>query len=185
MNIENRTHTILDAIQTRTSGLIAIDGRATAGKSTIATMLAQTLDASIVHMDDFFLPPKLRTTARLAEAGGNIHYERFREEALPNLASGKAFLHRIFDCSIMDYRGERHIPAKPWRIVEGAYAHHPLFGAYMDVRVFADVPHDEQISRLRRRNTPEAVQKFQEIWIPMEELYLDKLSILSHAEIIV
>ncbi|MBS7324987.1 MAG: (d)CMP kinase, partial [Angelakisella sp.] len=37
--------------------VIALDGRAAAGKSTLAAALAETLQAAVIHMDDFFLPP--------------------------------------------------------------------------------------------------------------------------------
>ena len=53
--------------------VIALDGRAAAGKSTLAAALAETLQAAVSHMDDFFLPLALRTPQRLAQPGGNIH----------------------------------------------------------------------------------------------------------------
>ena len=70
--------------------VIALDGRAAAGKSTLAAALAETLQAAVIHMDDFFLPPALRTPQRLDRPGGNIHYERFAEEVLPRLRGGQA-----------------------------------------------------------------------------------------------
>ena len=42
-------------------------------------------------MDDFFLPPALRTPERRSEPGGNVHYERFLTEVLPNLRSEDLF----------------------------------------------------------------------------------------------
>ena len=35
--------------------MIAIDGRCTSGKSSLALRLAEDFHASVVHMDDFFL----------------------------------------------------------------------------------------------------------------------------------
>lgn len=70
--------------------VIAIDGPCAAGKSTLAKKLAEEIDGQVVHMDDFFLPGRLRTPARLREPGGNVHYERFQEEVLaPILAQKK------------------------------------------------------------------------------------------------
>ena len=66
-------------------GVIAMDGRAAAGKTTLAEELAVTLGGAVVHMDDFFLPGELRTPERLAAPGGNVHAERFVEEVLPYL----------------------------------------------------------------------------------------------------
>lgn len=50
-------------------GVIAMDGRAAAGKTTLAEELAVTLGGAVVHMDDFFLPGELRTPERLAAPG--------------------------------------------------------------------------------------------------------------------
>ena len=59
--------------------IIAIDGNCTAGKTTLAGMLAEVYDCNVFHMDDFFLRPEQRTPERYAEIGGNVDYERFME----------------------------------------------------------------------------------------------------------
>ena len=79
--------------------IIAIDGRCAAGKTTLAARLAKELGGDVIHMDDFFLPPALRTQERRSEPGGNVHYERFLTEVIPKLASGQAFSYQRFDCS--------------------------------------------------------------------------------------
>ena len=71
--------------------VIAVDGNCTAGKTTLAECLAKEYDCNVIHMDDFFLRPEQRTAQRLAEPGGNVDYERFREEVLGNLRTGKVF----------------------------------------------------------------------------------------------
>ena len=163
--------------------VIAIDGRAASGKTTKAALLSAVLDAPVIHMDDFFLPPALRTPERLAQPGGNVHHERFAEEVLPGLASGEAFSYRIFDCSRMDFAGERHIPAAPIRIVEGSYAHHPALGDHADLRVFTTVEAAEQMARILRRNGEKMAEMFRTRWIPMEESYFSAFAIREKADI--
>ncbi len=163
--------------------VIAIDGRAASGKTTKAALLSAVLDAPIVHMDDFFLPPALRTPERLAQPGGNVHYERFAEEVLPGLRTGEAFAYRVFDCGQMDYNGVREIPAAPIRIVEGSYAHHPALGDYADLRVFTSVAEDEQMARILRRNGEKMAEMFRTRWIPMEEAYFSHFGIREKAEL--
>ena len=90
--------------------IIAIDGRCAAGKTTLAARLVKELGGDVIHMDDFFLPPALRTPERRSEPGGNVHYERFLTEVLPNLRSGRPFSYRRFDCSRMTLGEE--IPVK-------------------------------------------------------------------------
>ena len=164
--------------------VIAIDGRAASGKTTKAALLSAVLDAPVVHMDDFFLPPALRTEERLSQPGGNVHYERFAEEVLPGLASGEAFAYRIFDCSRMDFSGERTVPAAPIRIVEGSYSHHPALADYADLRVFSAVEEGEQMARILLRNGERMAEMFRTRWIPMEESYFRHFGIREKADIV-
>ena len=163
--------------------VVAIDGRAASGKSTRALLLGAVLEAPVVHMDDFFLPPALRTEERLAQPGGNVHYERFAEEVIPHLHSGEAFAYRVFDCSQMDFGGTKEIPAAPVRIVEGSYAHHPALGDYADLKVFSTVEEGEQMARILRRNGERMAEMFRSRWIPMEERYFDHFAIREKAHI--
>lgn len=164
---------------------VAIDGRAASGKSTLAQTLSQILDAGIIHMDDFFLPPELRTANRLSQAGGNVHYERFAEQVLPALKHNGPFSYEIFDCSKMQLGGVREVKAGQWRIVEGSYSHHPKLRNYMDVRVFCTVTPKEQMRRILIRNGEQMAQMFAERWIPMEETYFDTYQIRERADVII
>ncbi len=165
--------------------IVALDGRAASGKTTLADQLAEVTGAGVVHMDDFFLPPGLRTEERLAEPGGNVHYERFMEEVLTPLKASQAFRYRCFDCGRMEFGGEREIPEGNLRIVEGAYSCHPLFGQYMGLRVFCDVEPREQLKRIERRNGAEMLESFRDRWIPMEEQYFQYFQIREHADLVV
>ena len=122
-------------------------------------------------MDDFFLTSELRTAERLAEAGGNVHYERFCDEILPCIKLNGAFQYNTFNCSKMCLDGKRSVEGGSWRIVEGSYSHHPKFGDYMDTRVFCHVSPEEQMRRIRERNGEAMAGMFSSRWIPMEEHY--------------
>jgi len=165
--------------------VIAIDGRAGSGKSTLASDLAWILDAGIVRMDDFFLPPELRTAERLSAPGGNVHYERFIEEVLPKLHSNAAFNYNIFSCSLMKLEGVRTVKASDYMVVEGSYSHHPQFGDFADVKVFSTVEPEEQLRRLRYRDGEQMAEIFASRWIPMEEKYFKHFDILENCDIIV
>ena len=166
-----------------TAIVIAIDGRAASGKTTLAGQLADILGAGTVHMDDFFLPPELRTPARLAEAGGNVHYERFAEQVLPHLRHNGSFTYPAFNCSKMCLDGETAVSAGPYRVVEGSYSHHPELDNYMDLRVFCHVSPQEQMRRILIRNGEQMAKMFAERWIPMEEHYFDTYAVRAHADI--
>ena len=163
--------------------VIAIDGRAASGKTTLAKKLEQIMGAAVVHMDDFFLPPSLRTPERLASAGGNVHYERFKEEVLPNLCQIADFEYRAFDCSVMDMGANVEVKASDFVIVEGSYSAHPNFGEYYDVLVFASVDEKEQKRRILSRNGEKLLEMFTSRWIPMEEKYFKEFLVEKKAHV--
>ena len=179
---------------------VVIDGRAASGKTTAAELIAEyfsgaylheypdmpsgNVTADIIHADDFFLPPSLRTPERLNEVGGNLHRERFYDEIIVNLDSPDGFSYRVFDCSKMDYAPEPR-KVKPCRLLifEGAYSLHPDFGDYYDLAIFSDISPDEQRLRILSRNGERMLKRFEQEWIPMEEKYFDGFDIRQKCKI--
>ena len=165
--------------------IIAIDGRCAAGKTTLAAELAEQLGGDVIHMDDFFLPPKLRTPERRSEPGGNVHYERFLTEVIPKLASGEAFSYQRFDCSRMAPGDRIPVQNNGFVFVEGAYSCHPVLGNYMDRKVFLDIDRVNQTERIRGRNGEDRLQDFLQLWIPLEEAYSQAFSVEENADYII
>ena len=165
--------------------VVAIDGMAGSGKSTLAMLLAELTGGEVIHMDDFFLPPVKRTAERLAEAGGNVDYERFQAEVCPGLTEGSAFSYGVFDCSVMQVTSERQVSANPVRIVEGSYAMHPVFGRYAGVTLFLHVSPEEQMRRITERNGEKMAEKFKNIWIPMENRYFREKHVAERCRFVI
>lgn len=152
--------------------IVAIDGKCTSGKTTLASKLAEIYDCNVFHMDDLFLRPEQRTPERFAEVGGNVDYERFCEEVLFPLKSGKTFSCRPFDCSTFTHAAPVAVAPKKLNIIEGTYSHHPYFGAPYDLKILLTV--DEETQRQRILESPAFLHKrFFEDWIPMENRYFD------------
>ena len=152
--------------------IIAIDGKCTSGKTTLASLLAESYDCNVFHMDDFFLRPEQRTPERFAEPGGNVDYERFAAEVLAPLKAGEAFSYRPFDCSSFTLGQPVEVTPKQLNIVEGTYSLHPYFGAPYDLKIIRTV--SEELQRQRILERPAFLhQRFFEIWIPMENRYFD------------
>ena len=150
--------------------LIAIDGKCTSGKTTLAAALAEQYECNVFHMDDFFLRPEQRTEERFAEPGGNVDYERFQEEVLIPLKAGREFAYRPFDCKSFTLAAPVHVTPKRLNIVEGTYSHHPCFGEPYDWKLLLSVDDETQRRRILRR--PEGLhRRFFEEWIPMENRY--------------
>mgnify|MGYP000013082933 FL=1 len=165
--------------------IIAIDGRCAAGKTTLADRLVKELGGDVIHMDDFFLPPKLRTPERRSEPGGNVHYERFLAEVLPKLRTGETFSYQRFDCSRMAPGDWIPVQNNGFVFVEGAYSCHPALGDYMDRKVFLDIDSSTQTERIRKRNGEDRLQDFQQLWIPLEEAYFQAFSVKENADYII
>ncbi len=102
---------------------------------------------------------------------------------LPSLLKKEPFSYGIFDCGAADYVGVRKVGNSPVRIVEGSYSCHPAFGNYADITVFSDVPKDEQIRRIQKRNGEKMLEMFRLKWIPLEEEYFSYYSIEEKADV--
>ena len=152
--------------------IVAIDGNCAAGKTTLAGQLAQIYDCNVFHMDDFFLRPEQRTAQRYAQPGGNVDYERFREEVLLPLKSGKAFSYRPFDCGSLELTAPVPVSPRKLNIIEGTYCLHPYFGDVHDLKVFLSVTPELQRERIAQRPALLHSRFFRE-WIPMEQRYFD------------
>lgn len=178
---------LLEELRTLSTGIriIAIDGRCAAGKTTLAKELAKQLGGDVIHMDDFFLPPELRTLERRSEPGGNVHYERFLTEVIPKLASGEAFSYQRFDCSRMAPGDRIPVNNNGFVFVEGAYSCHPVLGNYMDRKIFLDIDRKNQTERIRKRNGEDRLQDFLQLWIPLEEAYFQAFSVEENADYII
>ncbi len=180
---EDRVEFVLNAVRELSPRVIAVDGPCASGKTTLVSDLRKRLEFSVISMDDFFLPPELRTPARFAEKGGNVHYERFMEEVITPLKAGKAFSYRRFSCRTFTYEGEVHIPSDGLVVIEGSYALNPHFPVYWDISFLLSIDPDEQIRRLSLRS-PEKLDMFISKWIPLENDYFESCNIAGRATFI-
>ena len=163
--------------------IVAIDGKCTSGKTTLAAKLAEVYDCNVFHMDDFFLRPEQRTPERFAEVGGNVDYERFKDEVLIPLKAGQPFSYRPFDCSTFTLAEPVCVNPKKLNIVEGTYSHHPYFGDPYDLKIVLTVDEETQHQRILQR--PAFLHKrFFEEWIPMENRYLAGFDIPDRCDIL-
>ncbi len=151
--------------------LIAIDGRCSAGKTTLAEKLQKETGCRVIHMDDFFLRPKQRTKQRYREPGGNVDYERFLTEVMEPLAGHRSFSYRPYDCKRQVLSEAIEVQPCDVAVIEGSYSCHPALWNFYDLRIFMDVGKEEQLRRIALRNGEAALSVFWEKWIPLEEAY--------------
>ena len=167
------------------NAVIGIDGCCASGKTTLASLLAKEFNAQVIHADDFFLPPEMRTRERLLEAGGNIHYERFISEVVKGIKGGYDFEYGLFSCKEMRIISQKSVTANKPIIIEGAYALHPLIGEIYDLRVFVTVSPETQLKRIEARNGADALKTYVSKWIPLENRYFSAFGIAEKCDMII
>ena len=164
--------------------VISIDGNSASGKSTLAENLANLLNAETVHCDDFFLPQEMRSEERLNEIGGNIHYERLKEEVIDKLRKPAVISYKSYNCQSGDFKN-KFLMNKKVIIIEGAYSSHPYFENYADFKIFLKVDEETQKKRILKRNGEEMLKRFINEWIPKENKYFNEFKIEEKADIII
>lgn len=165
--------------------LLAIDGMCGSGKTTLGNYLANELNASLFHMDDFFLQPHQRTEERLSEPGGNVDYERFKEEVLNRISDAAGVTFQPFSCSKWQLEDAVIVPYNDIVVVEGSYSHHPYFKDIYDVKVFLEISEEEQKKRIIARDGEAIWPMFESKWIPMENRYFEEFKIKEKSDYIV
>jgi len=163
---------------------VAIDGNCGAGKSTLADLVAGIYDCNLFHMDDFFLRPEQRTEERLGETGGFVDYERFHEEVIRGIKSGKAFCYRKFDCGRMALGETVDVEPRQLNIIEGSYSMHPSLAENYDLKIFLHIDPERQKRRILDRNGEEKLQKFLFEWIPRENRYFEEMRIREQCHLV-
>lgn len=164
--------------------LVAIDGKSGAGKTTLSSLISSVYDCNVFHMDDFFLRPEQKTQERLNEPGGNVDYERFKEEVLAGLKSKKSFRYRKYDCKTSSLGDWIDVAPKKINIIEGSYSLHPTMIDNYDLKVFLYVSNYIQQLRILERNGIKMLKRFIDEWIPLEIKYFDALKIKEQCDLV-
>lgn len=164
--------------------LVAIEGGAASGKSTLGRLLTRIYGCTLFHADDYFLQPHQRTPERLAEAGGNLDRERLEAELLRPWKTGGAVTWRRYDCHSQRLCPAVETPLAPLTVLEGAYSMHPDLAEYYDLSVFLDIGPELQAARIRRRNTPEMAERFFTTWLPLERRYFEATDAAKRCDLI-
>ncbi len=172
-----------ELLKQRKQVILAIDGECASLKTTLAQVLETVYGAGVIHCDNFFLPPDLRTPERFEEAGGNIDYIRLKEEVIDKLNQKEEITYQPFDCHAMRFADEVCVKKAKLMIVEGAYAMHPQLGKYYDMALFLSAKESERIKRISARG--QSAEHFINRWIPLENRYFEVFHIRKRADFLI
>ncbi len=176
------TKILEDFIANHKKCIIGIDGPSGAGKSTLAKFLREKYDVTVVHVDDYFLPQERKTTARLAEPGGNFDYERMEKEIFHHINDLEITSNK-FNCKTGLLEKRKSIQRKDIVVVEGVYCLHPKFRPYYDFTVFMDIDRESQLKRILDRSNEGMLKRFIDEFIPLEYLYFDSINLRKSVDL--
>lgn len=155
--------------------IIAIDGPAGSGKSTISEELEKRGDYTVIHVDDFF-------------DGSNknigINSRRIIEEILNCLKPGEPLEYRSFDCTNREFVKKRIEEVKNTVILEGVYSANSLLKPFYSAIIYMYIYDEEQLERLKKRS-PRLFPRFLNEWLPREKEYFQKENIYASSDLIV
>ncbi|MCM1042726.1 MAG: hypothetical protein NC350_00730 [Corallococcus sp.] len=151
---------------------VAIDGHSGTGKTYYADILKRYYGScTVIRCDDFFLPCNMRIEERLAEAGGNIHYEKLAK-AIADAARGETFAYQKYDCKTDSYVTVTE-KSNRLTIVEGVYALHPKLQNFYDASLLLTASNNKKRKRIIQREGNAKYGEFQQKWIPLENAYFE------------
>jgi uridine kinase len=152
--------------------LVGIDGPGGAGKSSLCAALA-ALDSriTIVHMDDFFVPPDQRTPP-VDEVGRQIDWRRVIEQVVAPLANGKRGRYQRFDWDSQALEEWHDVPATGIVLLDGVYSTREEIAPFLDQRTWVSVARDLGIERGIDRDGEESRDWWYTDWLEDEDRYI-------------
>ncbi|MBE5799630.1 MAG: phosphoribulokinase [Clostridiales bacterium] len=162
-------------LERKPRALIAIDGMAASGKTTLAEALSRRFDScAVLHMDDFTVPFEDRYPGYFEKTLSNADLARFDREVLSPLLRGEAAVYRPYVCHPEPGFLSSVTIAADCRviIVEGAYCLHPALSDHYDLRVLSLIDEATQRARILARNGKAQLERFVSTWIPMENRHI-------------
>lgn len=154
--------------------VIAIDGPAGSGKTTLALRTVEAYPVQLVHMDDLY-----PGWDGLRAAGDTV------EQMLENLARGHSFTYRRYDWFTHQFAEEHQIDPQGLLIIEGVGSVRLSYVDYLSVIVYVRET-DEQL-RLRRavaRDGPEVLEHMKK-WRPQEDALHAEVGLAGLAGVVI
>lgn len=171
-----------ETIQKQSKVIIAIDGPSGSGKSTLAQSIKEKYNATVIHMDDYFIPEHKKADIPKVP-GWNLDYPRFEEEVITSLSKNQITSNH-FNCKTQQLEYRDSLQLSSVVVIEGVYSTHPSLRHNYDCCVYISITNEEQIKRIEQRNGPSMLSRWILEWIPLENEYFNYFNIKNNADIV-
>lgn len=171
--------------ETKDNLMIAIDGYAASGKTTLAQMLSEVYHANVFHIDDFFKKMDANLNDPLSVHGNNIDFIKINETIIAPLVKQEAVSYRLFDFKKHQHTDLVTVGYKSMNIIEGAYSMHPSLKVTYDFKIFLSVCTFKEWGRVYQRNGLKRLLIYIKKWIPKERRYFKTMHIREQADLII
>lgn len=153
--------------------IVAIDGRSGAGKTSLAELVAERLEAPVVHMDDIY-PGWDGLAAALPVLA---------DEVLIPLRSGEPGVFRRWDWAAGEHGGELEVPVAPFVVVEGCGSSVGPAGQLADLRVWLDADAEQRRARGLTRDAGSFDEQW-DSWAQQEDELFEADQTREHADLV-
>ena len=155
--------------------VVAIDGRAAAGKSTLAAATAELTGATVLHTDDLF-----DNWGGLEDA-----IDRLSREILPPLAEGEAVPVQRWDWVSRVWRGPTQLQPIDLLIVEGCGAASSRLSDYVALSIWIEVDAPTRQARAALRPDWAEMRSHWDDWAAQEDCHAEASRLPGRADLIV
>jgi uridine kinase len=175
LTLDDLAHRIDAVAAKRATKLIAIDGWGGAGKSRLAAELEERLPAvTVVHTDDFAGPRR-----------PGWDWERFAREVLSFLLTDRLARFQRYDWNRDKLGGWQTVPIGGTVIVEGISSSRHELGPVWDLTIWVECSRELRLRRGIERDGEALRWKWETVWMPEEEAYVEAQNPIDRADVIV
>lgn len=161
--------------------LVAIDGRAGAGKTQFAKHLARFLRGFVfMNGDDYFEPSNDKIV------WGSFNDQRFMNDVIEPLKTGNKFIYRPYDWHKTPPITEEEVTIRTGLCLERCYSF--KFDLDWDLKIWIEAPRQLCLERgVAREHLPKetVLKTWSEVWQPLEDEYISAFKPASRADIII
>ena len=168
-------------IRSKKEVMIAIDGDAASGKTTLSKRIKSLFEANLFHIDDFFQKPTVDPSDPHSKFGSNIDFNRLIDQVITPIKNKDKISYQAMDHQTHQLMSPSIIKYKPVNIIEGSFSMHPKLIDVYDYKIFLTIGRYKQKMRIIHRNGFSSWMKFKRRWIPNEKRYFNGLRIKEQA----